>query len=78
MQEAAVRAPEWQLVGPDTVKPGLHVGWHFEPDCKLAEQSPTAPLEGGADASHAAAQCMSATWYTMHSFASAVQPELTM
>jgi hypothetical protein len=51
---AAVSVPEEHELGPDTVKPVLHVGWHVEPSGTEAVQSPTPPPLGGADASQAA------------------------
>ena len=45
---------------PDTVYPLLHVGWHVDPDANELVQSPTPPLVGAADASHAFAEHVAA------------------
>ena len=37
---------------PETVYPGLHVGWQVDPPARVEVQLPTAPLVGAAGASH--------------------------
>jgi hypothetical protein len=49
---AAVKFPAKQLVGPDTVYPVLHVGWHVDPDSRLLVQVPLFPFAGAAAALH--------------------------
>ena len=45
---------------PDTVYPLLHDGWHVDPDANELVQSPTPPLVGAVDASHAFAEHVAA------------------
>ena len=49
---AAMSVPAVQDVGPDTVKPWLHVGWHVLPDASDAVHVPAPPLPGAELASH--------------------------
>ena len=51
LQVAAVKFPKRHVDGPDTVNPELQVGWHDEPDARLAVQVPASPLAGGVLAS---------------------------
>ena len=58
---AAIKLPVLlQLDAPDTLYPLLHVGWHVEPDAREEVQSPTTPLLGAVDASHAFASHVAA------------------
>ena len=43
---AAVVTPAEQDVGPDTVYPGSHFGWHVEPHARVPVQVPIAPFVG--------------------------------
>ena len=54
MHVAAVRIPSKHLLAPETLYPGLHVGWHCEPDASMDVQLPTAPFTGAVDALQAA------------------------
>ena len=40
---AAVNVPKEHELGPDTVYPELHVGWHVDPLARELVQSPTPP-----------------------------------
>jgi hypothetical protein len=48
---AVVSVPELQDDVPDTVYPGLHVGWHVDPLASELVQSPAPPFEGAPEAS---------------------------
>jgi hypothetical protein len=52
-QVAAVSVPALHEDVPDTVYPGLHVGWHVDPLANELVQSPISPFKGTVEASHA-------------------------
>ena len=49
---AAVSVPVVHDEVPLTVYPKLQIGWHADPDARVAVQSPTPPLAGALLASH--------------------------
>jgi len=50
---ATVSVPALHEDVPDTVYPGLHVGWHVDPLANELVQSPISPFKGAIEASHA-------------------------